>query len=264
MADKYTVTTLDSAVYTNTANWIGGAAPAAADNIFAQYDATLGFAGSDQSATELGDINVLPTCTGTAGSADTYLELDQATSAKTIFAGRGVWYLDLGTSGSSLVRVDQTATASNGRSGLYFKNNTNAITLFDVVSGNVRLAAANITSLVVRSGATVILDTASTVGTIYNEGGTIIDNGAAVTTWEHRLGTSTIGGSDAAALNLYGGTVNHDGTGTMTTTLYGGVLNSARDNRSKSLTLTHNGGNAIIGPNVTLTLTLNSVATLTV
>lgn len=262
MADLYTVASLDSAVYTNTANWIGGSAPTANDSVFFQYDASLALAGSDQSATELDDINVLPTCSGNAGSAAAYLQLDQGTANKTIFAGSGTWYLDLGGAGSSLVRVDRTRSAAGGQSALYFKNDTAAIALFEINSGSVRLVNANITTLVVRSGATIIIDSASTVATINNEGGTVIDYGAAVTTWNQRSGTTTRSGSDAAALNIYGGLFNNDGTGTLTAVQYGGILDSARDTQAKSVTLTLNAGTSLIGPNVTLTDTLNSVTTL--
>lgn len=262
MADKYTVTSLDSGVYTNTANWVGGSAPVANDNIFMQFDGTTALAGSDQSATELDDIWVLPTCTGNIGTADTYLQLDQGTANKLIYAGRGTAYIDLGTAGSTLVEVNQTGNASNGRSGLYLKNNTNAITSMVVNDGNVRLVSCNVTTLTVRSGATVILDAASTVATVNNDGGTVIDYGAAITTINNRLGTTTKDGSDAYAVNVYGGVVYNDGTGTATAVVYGGTFDSARDTRSKSVTLTLNSGTAVIGPTVTLTDTLNDITTL--
>lgn len=262
MADLYTVTSLDSGVYTNTANWVGGAAPTANDSIFAQFDATQALAGSDQSATELDDINVLPTCSGNAGTADTYLQLDQGAANKTIFAGSGTWYLDLGTSGSALVRVDRTRAASNGQAGLYFKNDTNAITKFEVNSGVVRLVNANITTLVVRSGATVYIDVETTIGTIKCDGGTVIDYGCTLTTWDHLNGTGTQYGADAFAINVYGGTFYNDGTGTATAVVYDGLFDSERDNQSKSVTLTMNGGTARIGPNVTLTDTLNTAVTI--
>jgi len=260
MADLYTVTALDSAVYTNTANWEGGSAPAADDDVTFRFDNSTALAGSDQSAVELDDIEVLPACTGDAGSENAYLQL----ANKTIFSGRGTWYLDLGTSGSAEVRVTQTKSASNGSSALYFRNNTNAITLFVVESGNVRITApSTITSLVVKANATVYIEEGATVATIYNEGGTIIDGGASVTTWEQRLGTTTRNGSDTASVNMYGGVFYNDSTGALTAVCYGGLLDAARDNRGKSVTLTLNGGTAIIGPNVTLSDTLNSVTTMT-
>ena len=262
MADKYTTLALANAAYTNTGNWIGAAAPTAADNIFAQFSTAIAWDGSDQSATELGDITVLPTCTGNAGTADAYLQLDQATSASTVFAGRGTWYLDLGTSGSALVRVDQTGTAQNGRSALYFKNETNAITTFIVKSGSVRLVNANITTLVVKGNATVIIDSSSTVGTIEQEAGTVIDNGCTLTTWNITGGTGTKDGSDAYACNVYGGTLYNDGTGTATAVVYGGVFDSIRDSRAKSVTLTVRGGTSKIGANVTLTETLDTGVTI--
>lgn len=257
MASIYTVLTLGSGVYTNAANYVGGAAPVAADDLFAQYDASQSLSGSDQSATELGDINVLPTCSGGAGSADTYLQLDQATSAKTVFAGSGRWYLDLGSSGSALVRVDRTASARNGEAGLYFKNDTSAIAKFEVNGGVVRLAGCNITTLIVREGATVYIEEGSTIGTIKCDGGTVIDYGCSLTTWDHLAGSGVRYGSDAYAVNMYGGTFYNDATGTATAVLYGGLFDSARDNQGKSVTLTVNGGTAKIGPNVTLTEAFN-------
>ena len=263
MADKYSITTLADGDHTNTANYVGGAAPTANDNIFYQYSASQPLAGSDQSGIELDNIEVLPTCFGGAGSADTYLQLDQGAANGVIFAGSGVWYLDMGNAGSASVRVDRTANASNGNAGLYFKNNTNAITLFDVAGGVVRLVEANITTLVVRNGATVYVDAASTVGAIQNDGGTVIDYGAAVTAWIQNSGTTTKYGADAATLTTYGGTFYNDSTGTLTATMYSGILDCARDARAKNLTLTHNGGTAIVGANVTLTDTLNTTVTIT-
>lgn len=262
MADKYTVTTLATSAYTNTANWVGASAPSANDSIFAQFNASVALAGSDQSGTELDDINVLPTCSGDAGSADTYLQLDQGAANKTIYAGSGTWYLDLGTSGSALVRVDRARAATNGQAGLYFKNNTNPITKFEVNGGTVRLVAANITTLVVRTGATVYIDVESTVGTIKCDGGTVIDYGCALTTWDHLSGTGTKYGSDAYAANVYGGVLYNDGTGTATAVVYDGLFDSERDNQAKSVTLTLNGGTARIGPNVTLTDTFNAGVTI--
>lgn len=263
MADKYTLTTLANAAYTNTGNWIGGVAPVANDNIFAQFDNTLDMAGSDQSATELDDITVLPTCTGNAGTAAAYLQLDQGTANKVVFAGGGVWYLDMGTAGSALVRVDRTGTASNGNAGLYFKNNTNAITLMEVNGGVVRLVSAVVTTLVVKSGATVYIDPASTVTTIICDGGTVVDYGAAIVTWKHNAGTGTKYGTDNYAVNVYGGVFYNDGTGTATATVYGGLFNSSRDTQTKSVTLTVNGGQASIGSNVTLTGTFNTKVSIT-
>lgn len=263
MADKYTEITLDSAVYTNTANWIGGAAPTANDNVFFQYNASQSLDGSDQSATELDDISILASCTGNAGSADAYLQLDQGTANKTIFNGRGVWYLDLGTSGSAEVRVDQTAAATSGNSALYLKNDTNAITLCSINSGNVRLVNVNYTTLIVRQGATVFIDSDSTIATIHNEGGTIVDYGASVTTWNQKLGTTTKKGADACTVNMYGGLFNNDGTGDITANMYGGTLDSSRDDRAKNVTATINGGELVVGSSVTLTETLNTITRIT-
>lgn len=261
MADKYTVTALDSGVYTNTANWAGGVAPVAADNIFMQFDSTTAMSGSNQSATELGNITILPSCAGEIGSADTYLQLDQATTKSVVFGGAATAYLDLGTSGSAM-RVDKTKSATGGKAGLYLKNNTTPLVLLDLRGGVTRLVSATVTRLIVSAGATVIVDSASTVATIDNNGGTVIDYGAAITTINSTDGTITKTGSDDYALNIYGGTVYNDGTGTATVTQYGGRFDSARDSRDKNVTLTRNGGVAIIGANVALTPTINVTTTL--
>lgn len=263
MADKYTVTALDSNVYTNTANWVGGVAPIANDDVFFQFTSTSGLAGSDQSATELDDIEVLSSCTGPAGSADTYLQLDQGTANNVVFAGLGVWYLDMGTAGSASVRVDQTANVSDGNAGLYFKNNTNAITTFEVNGGTVRLVNANVTTLVVREGATAYIDTACTVGTVVCDGGTVVDYGCGLTTWDHISGTGTKHGSDAYTVNVYGGTLYNNGTGDCTANVYGGMFDSASDGRSKNVTLTYYGGTALLGNNVSLTDTFNAAVQIT-
>jgi hypothetical protein len=263
MPEKYTLTTLADGVYTNTANWVGGVAPVANDDVLFQFGSAQSLTGSDQSGTELDDITILPTCSGDAGSADTYLQLDQGAANSVVYAGGGTWYLDMGTAGSTEVRVDRTRTASQGNAGLYFKNDTNPITTFDVVSGVVRLVNANITTLVVRADATVIIDAACTVGTIQIEGGTLEDLGAAVTTINQSGGVVTQKGADAYTLNQYGGTFYNDGTGTATVNLYGGIFDSERDGRAKSVTLTQTGGTAKLSANVTLTDTFNTAVTIT-
>ena len=231
--------------------------PAANDNLgFIFSSGTL--AGSDQSGVELDDIEIYAECTGNAGTLDDYLKLDQGTANSVVFAGLGTWYLDMGTSGSASVRVDQTATTVQGKSGLYFKNDTNAITLFEVNSGTVRLVNANITTLVVGDDATVYIDSACTVPTVINNGGDIFDYGAAITTWKQNGGNSTKSGSDDFAATVYGGTLYWDGTGTCTATTYGGVLDANRDAQTKTLTLTYNGGTVLKGSNTSITDTLNA------
>jgi len=236
--------------------------PATNDNLFFQHTSTISFAGSDQSGVELDDIAVLPSCTGNAGSADDYLQLDQGTANSVTYEGGGTWYLDMGTSGSASVRVNQSLKPSGGLSGLYFKNNTNAITEFIVSNASVRLVDAVITTLTVNQGAVVIIDDDCTITTIVNNGGTIIDYGCALTTWTQIDGTGTKTGSDAYVLNIHGGTFYNDGTGTVTATVDGGTFDSARDGRSKNVTLTLNNGTAILGSAVTPTITLNSTTTL--
>lgn len=236
--------------------------PAANDNLgFIFSSGTL--AGSDQSGVELDDIEIFAECTGNAGTLDNYLKLDQGTANSVVFAGLGTWYLDMGTSGSASVRVDQTATTVQGKSGLYFKNDTNAITLFEVNAGSVRLVNANITTLVVGAEASVIIDKDCTVPTVINNGGEIIDKGAAITTWKQNGGNSTKAGSDDFAATVYGGSLYWDGTGTCTATTYAGLLDANRDAQTKTLVLTYNGGTVVKGSNTTITDTLNAPVRLT-
>lgn len=220
-------------------------------------------AGSDESAVEYADINVLAECTAGAGSSNKYLQLDQGTSNLVTFAGLGTWYLDLGTSGSEEVRVDQTAQAQQGNAGLYFKNETNAITLFICNGGTTRLVAANITTLIVQPGATVYIDKACTIPTVINNGGTVIDYGCGITTWKQNKGTSVKQGADDFALSMYGGTFYDDGTGTCTATQYGGTLDALRDAQTKTVVLTRYGGTFLKGSNTTVTDTLNAPCKIT-
>lgn len=259
MADKYWKTDAATTAYATATNWVGDVAPVASDNIFLQGSTAI--TGSDQSATELDDITVLPTYSGTIGAADTYLQLDQATTNNLRFAGTGTSYIDLGTSGSALVQVDKTGTVTAGQAGLYLKNNTNAITLLDVQGGVVRLVNCLVTTLRVAAGATVYIDAASTVGTI-NANGTVESDSAALTTVNVLNGTTTINGSDAYTGNVYGGTLVSNTTGVATVTTYGGTLDLSKSGTSRSVTLTYNGGTVSGIQNVTLTDTINAPATL--
>lgn len=259
MADKYWKTDAATSAYATGTNWVGDSAPVANDNIFLQ--GSTGIDGSDQSATELDDITVLPTYSGAIGTADTYLQLDQAAANSLRFAGTGTSYIDLGTSGSALVQVDRTGVVTTGLSGLHLKNNTNAITLMDVQGGTVRLVACNITTLRVAAGATVYIDAGSTVGTI-NSNGTVNSDSAALTTVNVLNGTTTVNGSDAYTGNVYGGTLVSNTTGAATVTTYGGTLDLSKSGTSRSVTLTYNGGTVSGIQNVTLTDTINAPATL--
>ena len=259
MADKYWKTDAASSTYATATNWVGDVAPAANDSIFLQGSTAID--GSDQSATELDDITVLPTYSGGIGTADTYLQLDQGTTNKLVFAGTGTSYIDLGTAASALVQVDATGTVTSGQSGLYLKNNTGAITLVDVQSGTVRLVDCVVTTLRVAAGATVYIDAASTITTV-NANGTVISDSAALTTVNVLAGTTTINGSDAYTGNVRGGTLVSNTTGTATVTTYGGTLDLSRSGTSRSVTLTYNGGTVQGIQNVALTDTINAPATL--
>lgn len=246
MADKYTVVALDSAVYTNAANWVGAAAPTANDNIYFQHAGTLD--GSDQSATELDDIHILPECTGTIGSPDTYLQLDQGTSNAMYFAGGGTSYIDLGTAGSALVRVDRTKAARNNKAGLYLRNVTNAITTLQVQGGVVRLdgeTASTVTTANVSVGATLIIGEGATIATVNNNGGVVLIEGA-ITSLYNTGGVATFNGTDAATLvQVTGGTVLCNTSGTITTaTVDAGTLDFSGSRLSRTVTtLNVNGGN---------------------
>lgn len=268
MADIYTKTSLSDSTYTTTGNWVGGSAPSADDNVFFQHGGTLD--GSDQSGTELDNITILPTCTGTIGTADTYLQLDQGTTNTLHFAGSGVAYIDLGTAGCSLVRVDRTSNASNGKAGLYLRNVTNAITLLDVRGGVVKLdggTASDVTTANVASGATLIIDDGATVGTVNNSGGTVIIEGA-VTTLYNVSGSTTYNGSDAATLvSIAGGSVTSNTTGTITTaTVEGGTLDLTGSRSSRTITTLNLNGGSVRGldtGHITVTtLNVNVPATL--
>ena len=168
------------------------------------------------------------------------------------FAGRGTAYIDVGSWGGDPI-IQQTKAATSGQSGLYLTGS--AIDVLSIESGSVQLNGATVTTAQIRSRASLTVRYDSTTTTIENSGTTLF-NGTA-TTINCYVGVVTITGSDATAVNVYGGTVYNDGTGTATVTLYGGTFDSDRDGRSKSVTLTLNGGIAEIGPNVTLTDTLN-------
>lgn len=259
MPDKYWKTDAATTAYATATNWVGDVAPIANDNILLQGSTAI--VGSDQSGTELDDITVLPTYSGAIGTADTYLELDQGTANKMVFAGTGVSYIDLGTSGSALVQVDATGQVTAGQSALYLKNDTNAITLIDVQSGTVRLVACTATTLRVAAGATVYIDAASTITTI-NSNGTVVSDSAALTTVNVLKGTTTINGTDAYAGNVYGGTLVSNTTGAATITTYGGTLDLSKSGTTRAVTLTYNGGTVSGIQNVTLTDTINAPATL--
>lgn len=259
MADIYWKEDAATTAYATGTNWVGDTAPAADDNIFLQGSTSI--VGSDQSGTELDNITVLPTYSGTLGTADTYLQLDQAAANNLRFAGTGASYIDLGTAASALVQVDTTGTVTSGQSGLYLKNNTGAITLMDVQGGTVRLVACLVTTLRVAAGATVYIDAGSTVTTV-NNNGTLISDSAALATVNQLNGTATINGSDAYAANVYGGTLVSNTTGTATVTTYGGTLDLSKSGTARSVTLTYNGGTVAGIQNVTLTDTINAPATL--
>ena len=262
MADRYTQLTLATGAYTNTANWVGGSAPAANDNIFLQFNTAVPLVGSDQSATELDDIHVLPACNGLIGVEDTYLQLDQGATNQIIYAGRGVSCLDMGTAGGALLRVDQTASGRDGKAGLYFRCDTNPYTLAEIRGGEVEFSPADATTVNVRRTATLTMQAGSTVGTVNVDGGAMVSNGAALTTVNLSSGNATINGSDAYTANVYGGTLVSNSTGALTCNLYAGTLDLSQLKTARAVTINYWGGTVIGLNNATLTLTLNGGARL--
>jgi hypothetical protein len=262
MADRYTQLTLATGAYTNTANWVGGSAPAANDNIFMQFNNAVPLIGSDQGATELDDVHVLPACTGQIGTEDTYLQLDQGTTNQVVYAGRGLGYLDMGDAGGALLRVDQTAAGRDGKAGLYFRCDTNPYTLAEIRGGDVEFSPAVATTANVRRTATLILQAASTVTTVNVDGGALISNGAALTTVNLSSGNATINGSDAYTANVFGGALVSNSTGALTCNMYGGILDLSQLKTARAVTLNYWGGTVIGLNNATLTLTLNGGARL--
>lgn len=234
--------------------------PNANDDVFIGPKVTSGAAtsynidtGLDQSGVELDNFVVLPTYTGQIGLETAPLQIDMADGDVFEYSGRGTSYISVG-SAAITAYVKQTKSAANGTYGLYLTGS--AIATLSIESGSVQVYNATVTTAQVRASAALGVRYDSTTTTIHNNGTTQFDGTA--TTINCHEGVVTITGTDATAVNVYGGTVYNDGTGTVTATLYGGVFNSKRDGRSKSVTLTQNGGISDIGSAVTLTGTFNS------
>ena len=118
--------------------------------------------GLDQGSVELDDFTVSPDYTGKIGLATESLTIDMGDANAFRFAGRGRSYIDVGTAAIRPV-IAQTSSATTGTAGLYLSGT--AMVLLTVESGTVQLNAATVTTLEIRSGATLIVNAASTTTT---------------------------------------------------------------------------------------------------
>jgi hypothetical protein len=258
MADKI-FTGAVSGSWNVTGNWLSGVLPVAADNIFFVADYTVDLtAGLDQTAVIYGKLIVESGYTGQIGTKAAYLQIP---CTDIDFKGSGESYIDVSTSAID-IRVDGTAAAGTGKSGLYLKGS--AIDEINIISGNVGVASragetATVTTVTVNGGRVLVGDGCTlTNATVYSGG---LVSQASITTLKNYNGSVTT--EEAAAvttLSLFNGSVAHNGTGTITTaTVEGGTLDLFRSGLARTITTLNlkPGGGVVYDPDLVTITTLN-------
>ena len=250
-----------SGSWSATGNWLDGALPGSGDHIFFVADYNVDLTGSlDRTAVafDYGNITVESGFTGKIGTKIAYLEIR---CAGVDFKGSGETYLDVNTSAID-IRVDGTAAAATGKSGLYLLGS--AIDEINVINGSVGVASkagetATVTTLTVNGGNVLVGDGCTlTNATVYS--GNLISQ-ATITTLKNYNGTVTT--EEAAAittLSLYNGSHTHNGTGTIATAnVEGGTLDLFRSGLARTITTLNlnPGGGVVFDPDLITITTLN-------
>ena len=258
MADKI-FTGATSGDWSVAGNWLSGSAPVAADNIFfvADYNIDL-TAGLDQSAVTYGKLIVEPGYTGKIGTKIAYLQI---ACTDVDFKGSGESYIDVSSSAID-IRVDGTAAAPTGKSGLYLKGS--AIDEVNVISGRVGIASkagetATVTTISANGGSIVAGDGCTLTNvTVY---GGQLNSQASVTTLKIYNGSVTMAEAGAVTtLSLFNGSHTHNGTGTISTaTIEGGKLDLYRSGLARTITTLNlkPGGSVVYDPDLVTIGTLN-------
>lgn len=260
MADKI-FTGGTSGDFSVAGNWLSGSAPVASDNIFfvADYNIDL-TAGLDQSAVTYGKLIIEAGYTGKIGTKIDYLQIP---CTDVDFKGSGESYIDVSSSAID-IRVDGTAAAPTGKSGLYLKGS--AIDEINVISGSVGVASkagetATLTTIVLNGGAVVVGDGCTlTNATVY---GGELNLQASVTTLKIYNGSVTMSEAGAVTtLTLFNGSHTHNGTGTISTAnVEGGKLDLYRSGLARTVTTLNlePGGGIIYDPDLVTIGTLNII-----
>jgi hypothetical protein len=259
MADKIW-TGAENSVFGNDDNWLDLSHPEDGDDVFITADYNVSISGSVGMLTlDLGSFTVEKGYTGTIGDKTSYLLIQSITGLD--FKGSGACYIDINASAID-VRVDGTAAAATGKSGLYLLGS--AIDEINVISGSVGIASragetATVTTLTINGGTVAVGDGCTlTNATVYSGG---LVSQASITTLKNYNGIVTT--EEAAAittLSLFNGSHTHNGTGTIATAnIEGGTLDLFRSGLARTITTLNlnPGGGVIYDPDLITITTLN-------
>lgn len=215
MANKLWAGTTNA--WSTSGNWSPSGAPGAADNVRIDATSAQAIAGSDQSGTSLGAVEVDAGFAQLLGSAAAYLKL---TAAGYVHSGTGLSYIDLAASAIAPV-INNTASAATGLYGLYLLGS--AMTGLDVQGGNVGIAGqlgetATIGTLrVLGAQANVTVGLGTTLTTAKVSNGIVLINCALTTLNIYGGNVYTLGSGTITTVNIYGGNFYPGSSGTITT-----------------------------------------------
>ena len=179
-------------------NWLEGAIPVANDDVLLTGAYSILY-GLRQSGVELDDFKVSDGFTGQIGSPGAFLQIDMADSDVFEFAGQGQAWISVGSAAIS-PRILQTASVSNGESGLHLKGT--ALATVNILGGNVRIM----------NGSTVTADI------LVGESGTcLVEDGVTLTGCDISSSGVVTSKSAFAVGNCTGGVFTTEGSGTVTT-----------------------------------------------
>lgn len=234
--------------------------PITGDNVFITAEYVVDIDGITPAyVQDLASVTVEKGYTGKIGSKTTYFAPQSMGSLD--FKGSGECYIDAAAAAID-IRVDGTAAAATGKSGLYLKGS--AIDELNVISGTVGVASragetATVATLTLNGGTVAVGDGCTlTNATVYSGG---LVSQASITTLKNYNGSVTT--EEAAAittLSLFNGSHTHNGTGTIATAnVEGGTLDLFRSGLARTITTLNlePGGNVIYDPDLITITNLN-------
>jgi hypothetical protein len=257
MVDKIW-TGAENTVFGNNDNWLDGARPENGDDCYCTADYNVDIMGQIY-LYDLGSFTVESGYTGTIGTKAIYFAPTSITALD--FKGSSESYINVNASAID-VRVDGTASAITGKSGLYLLGS--AIDELNVISGTVGIAAragetASVTTLTINGGTVNVGDGATlTNATIYS--GNLVSQASITTIKNYNGGVTTEEAAAITTLNLFNGTHNHDGTGTITTAnIEGGTLDLFSSGLARTITTLNlePGGSIVYDPDLVTITNLN-------
>jgi len=274
MATKVWKETPTDTAWSTATNWVGDAAPGAADDVIVNAGSAA-IAGSDETGTALNSATFGVNHTGNVATTGSHLLLDTAKLNYAAETNNQTAFIDVQNGGANAkveCRITGTgSTASPTTEGLHLKSrNTDEIDPLIMRGGFVTIGGSSELVTVHVYGGELRLGTSLTgLTTINNNGASVLEVDTAVTTINQIAGNLEHLTGAVTTLNIYGGTAVWSSTGTLTLfELWGGTFDLSDAKETFTITNGNVHGGTLNGlAGIPLTLTnpiakLNPAATI--